>query len=250
MRAGRAGEPVVARAVRVLDAFGPEEPALRVSEIAERAGLHVATASRLVAQLTAEGLLARDRDRRVRIGVRFWELAMRASPTRSLREAALPSMEALHGIVRHHVQLGVLDGDDVLCLERLSAPDAVVSFSQVAGRLPTCASSCGIVLLAHAPRACQDRVLSGPLVPYTARTMTEPVAVRAALDRARRDGYAALVGHLHEASGGIAVPVRSPAGRVVAALGVIVPPDAEPQLVVPLLQLAARSIGAGLASAS
>lgn len=233
----------------MLDAFGPDAPVLRVSEIAERTGLPLATASRLVAQLATEGLLVRDPDRRVRVGVRLWELAMRASPTKSLREAALPSMEALHGIVGHHVQLGVLEGDEVLCLERLSAPEAVVSFTEVAGRLPLCASSLGIALLAHAPRERRERALSVPLAGFTPRTMTDPAAVRSALDRARRDGYAALVGHLHEGSGGIAVPVRSASGRVVAALGVVVPPETESRSVVPILQLAARSIRAGLATA-
>src|SRR4051794_2479613 len=69
------GESVLTRAVRILEVFTPEDPALPVSEIARRASLHVATASRLVAQLTAHGLLARQPDGRIRIGVRLWELA-------------------------------------------------------------------------------------------------------------------------------------------------------------------------------
>ncbi|HEX3649117.1 MAG TPA: helix-turn-helix domain-containing protein, partial [Pseudonocardiaceae bacterium] len=64
----------------IFDAFTPDEPVLQVSEIARRSGLHLATASRLVAELVAHGLLARDTDRRVRVGVRMWELALRASP--------------------------------------------------------------------------------------------------------------------------------------------------------------------------
>ncbi|MEV6181959.1 hypothetical protein ACIHAR_01565 [Streptomyces sp. NPDC052016] len=51
----------------------------------------------------------------------------RASPTLSLRDAAMPFMEGVHDVVGHHVQLGVLDGDDVLFLERLSTPDAVIN---------------------------------------------------------------------------------------------------------------------------
>jgi len=54
------------------------------------------------------GLLARDTDRRVRIGVRMWELALRASPTLSLREAAMPYLEDLHAVVGHHAQEHVI----------------------------------------------------------------------------------------------------------------------------------------------
>ncbi|MCZ9342622.1 helix-turn-helix domain-containing protein, partial [Streptomyces sp. TRM76130] len=89
--------------MRILEAFTPDEQALTVSEISRRAGLHVATASRLVAELVSLGCLARDADRRVRIGVRLWELGTRASPTLSLRDAAMPFMEGVHDVVGHHV---------------------------------------------------------------------------------------------------------------------------------------------------
>src|SRR5262245_11740161 len=126
----RNGESVLARVVRIFEAFTAEDSALTVSEIARRTGLHVATASRLVAELVSYGCLARDSDRRVRIGVRMWELATRASPTLSLRDAAMPFMEGVHDVVGHHVQLGVLDGDEVLFLERLSAPGAVINYTR------------------------------------------------------------------------------------------------------------------------
>ncbi|MER5221758.1 IclR family transcriptional regulator [Streptomyces flaveus] len=145
------GESVLARAVRIFEAFTPEESALTVSEISRRRGLHVATASRLVAELVSYGFLTRDADRRVRVGMRLWELATRASPSPSLRNAAMPFMEGVHDVVGHHVQLGVLDGDEVLFLERLTAPGAVVNYTRVAGRLPLHATSSGLVLLAHGP---------------------------------------------------------------------------------------------------
>ena len=37
------------------------------------------------------------------------------------RDAALPFMEDVNAVVGNHVQLGVLEGDDVLFVERLSA---------------------------------------------------------------------------------------------------------------------------------
>jgi DNA-binding IclR family transcriptional regulator len=93
------GESLLSRAVRIFEAFSPDETVLSVSEIARRSGLHLATASRLIAELTAHGLLARDEDRRVRIGVRMWELALRASPTRGLRDTAMPFMEDAHAVM-------------------------------------------------------------------------------------------------------------------------------------------------------
>ena len=237
------GESSLARAVRILEAFTPEEPELTVSELARRSGLHVATASRIVGQLAEHGLLSRAQDRRVRMGVRLWELGSRASPTRSLRDAAMPYLEDLHAVVGHHVQLAVLDGDEVLFLERLTARDAVVNFSRIAGRLPLPISSSGVVFLAYGPAELCDRVLGRPLERYTAATITTPERLRATLDQVRRQGFALLAGHVHEDATGIAVPVRDGLGEVVAALSVIVPNDARAPAAVPALLAAARGIG-------
>jgi hypothetical protein len=153
------GESVLSRAVRILEAFTPDEPALTVSEISRRTELHLATASRLVAELVSHGFLTRDADRQVRIGVRLWELGTRASPTQSLRDAAMPFMEGVHDVVGHHVQIGVLEGDEVLFLERLTAPGAIINYTRVAGRLPPHVSSSVLVLLAHGPVGLQEQPL-------------------------------------------------------------------------------------------
>src|ERR1700684_2689470 len=62
------GESVLIRAVRIFEAFTPDETVLSLTQIARRARLHPATASRLVAELESHGLLAREPDRRVRGG--------------------------------------------------------------------------------------------------------------------------------------------------------------------------------------
>src|SRR3984885_1096465 len=205
------GESVLTRAVRIFEAFTPDDTVLSVTQIARRARLHPATASRLVAELDAHGLLARDPDRRVRIGVRMWELALRASPALGLREAAMPLMEDAHAVLGQHIQLGVLDGDEVLFVERLSAPGAVINYTRIGGRLPLHASSSGLVLLAFGGRDLQERILAAPLRRYTASTITDDVALRAALAEARRQGYASLPGHVHEDALGVAVPIALPA---------------------------------------
>src|SRR3984957_661213 len=198
MARSASGESVLTRAVRILEAFTPDETVLSVTQIARRARLHLATASRLVAELEAHGLLTREPERRVRCGARLGELALRASPALGRREAAMPFMEDAHAVLGHHVQLGVLDGADVLFVERLSAPGAVINYTRIAGRLPLHASSSGLVLLAFGRPDQQERILAGPLPRYTAHTGTGPAALRAALAEVRRQEFAALPGHVHE----------------------------------------------------
>ena len=243
------GESVLARAARILRAFTPDEPELSVSEIGRRARLHVATASRLIAAMVRQGLLDRSAAGGVRIGVRLWELAQRASPTLGLREAAMPFLEDLHAVIGHHVQIGVLEGSEVLFVERLSARDAVINVTRVAGRLPLHASSAGLALLAFAPPELQETVLSGPLRAYTDATVTTADRLRGVLAGIRHQGYVICPGHIHPDATGVAVPIRSgsaPAGPVVAALSVIVPNDGRASGAVPALRATARGIARAL----
>jgi DNA-binding IclR family transcriptional regulator len=249
------GESVLSRAVRIFEAFTPDERVLSVSQIARRARLHLATASRLIAELESHGLLDRDPDRRVRVGVRMWELALRASPALGLREASMPFMADAHAVLGQHVQLGVLDGDEVLFVERLSARGAVINYTRIAGRLPLHASSSGLVLLAFGSRELQERILANRLRRYTAATITEATALRAALAEVRRQGYAYLPGHVHEDALGVAVPIQRDASSTdarptaVAALAAIVPVGTEARTVVGVLATAARGISRTLGDA-
>ncbi|WP_406432316.1 IclR family transcriptional regulator [Streptomyces sp. NBC_00631] len=240
------GESVLARIVRIFEAFTPEESALTVSAISRRTGLHVATASRLVAELVSCGFLTRDADRRVRIGMRMWELATRALPTLSLRNAAMPFMAGVHDVVGQHVQLGVLEGSEVLFLERLSVPGAVINYTSIAGRLPLHASSSGLVLLAHGPADLREQVLKGPLKRYTSHTPVTGAQLRAVLAEVRRQGYAYCSGFVHQDALGIAAPVRDARGDVVAALAVIVPNEPRAAAVVPVVRSAARGVSRAL----
>lgn len=246
MARSSSGESVIERVVRLFDAFDPETERLSVGDLARRADLPSSTASRLIDQLVGHGLLHRDSEGLVGMGVRMWELASRASPTRGLREAALPFLEDIHAVVGHHAQLGVREGTEVLFLERLSAPSAVVNMTFVAGRLPMHASSSGLVLLAHSPPEVQERILGRRLRRYTDATPVDPHELRRLLAEVRRSGHVHCPGFVHPDAAGLAVPVRNHRDVVVAAVSVVVPNDASAVQTLPALRTAARGIGRAL----
>lgn len=235
------GDSMTDRIVRVLETFTAERSMQSASEIGRHAGLPSSTAHRIVDELVAAGLLERDEDRRVHLGMRLWELALRGSTALRLRQAALPHMEAVQALVREHTQLAVLEQDEALFLERLSHPDAGANITRVAGRLPLHASSSGIVLLAHAPGELRDRVLAGPLRAVSPETVTDAARLRRILAQVRRTGVAVAPGWIEAVSTGVAVPIRD-AGEVVAALSVVLPREAPPEPAVASLRAAGRDI--------
>jgi DNA-binding IclR family transcriptional regulator len=216
------GDSMAERIVRVLSTFDSTRVAQTPAAIARRAGLPSSTAHRLVAELVVTGLLERDDEGAVRIGLRLWELTTRGSNALGLRQLAMPFMAEVQETVRQHTQLGVLEHDEVLFIERLSAVDAGANITKIAGRLPLHASSSGLVLLAFAPADYQERILTSPLAATSPETITDPKALRRKLSEVRRQGYAYAPGTIESVSTGIAVPVFD-ASAVVAALGVVMP---------------------------
>lgn len=236
------GDSAIDRLVRVLETFTPTRTVQTAAEIARRADLPSSSAHRIVADLVAAGLLQRDADRRISIGSRLWELATRSSRALVLRQAALPHMERVQARIREHTQLAILEQEEALFLERLSAEGSGANLARIAGRLPLHASSSGLVLLAFADRALQEHVLAGPLPATTPSTLTDAAAVRRRLAEIRTLGHCVAEGSIDEAATGVAVPVRDHRGRVIAALSVVLPRGAATEGAIrELLEAASRT---------
>lgn len=245
------GDSGLDRLVRVLETFDADRTLQTASEIGRRAGLPPSTAHRLVGDLVAAGLLERDEDHRVRLGMRLWELAERGSLALRLRQAALPFMERVQARVREHTQLAVLEQGEALFLERLSHPQAGANITRVAGRLPLHASSSGLVLLAFADHAVQELVLAGPLTALAPETVTDAAVLRRLLTRIRRERFVVAAGTVAAVSTGVAVPIREGrTGPVIAALSVVLPRDAPTAGALDELRFAAAGVEQALRSGS
>jgi DNA-binding IclR family transcriptional regulator len=222
------GETVLSRATRVLEVFGPESPSLTASDISRRTGIPMASTHRLVGEMVRLGLLEKGPDRLLRVGVRLWELGWRSTSALSLRDIAMPYLEDLQSVVRQHTQLALLEGTDVLYIERLSARgQTTVNITRVAGRLPAHTCSSGLVLLAFGPLELQEQVLGSTLRSFTSRTVVDPAELRRRLAETRRRDSATLTGSVHLEAAGVAAPIRNRDRTVVAALSVIVPNSPE-----------------------
>lgn len=241
------GESALSRAVKILEAFSYEAPALRLSAIAERSGIPLSSAQRIVGELVDHDMLERMPDRSYRVGTRIWEIGTRTPGALGLREMALPYLHAVQSRVRQHVQLVVRADLDALVIERVSARDAVVNASIVGGRIPLQHSSSGMVLLAACDQRVLERVVQRGLEPLTPSSLQNEAELRAAVESARREGYAVAEGRIFEGSRGIAVPVRGPHGECVAAIGIVEPNDGSSAMGhVNLLRQAAAGIAGAL----
>ena len=235
------GATVTSRALALLGAFDEQHRRLTLTELAQRAALPVPTTHRLVGELVAWQALARDGEGRYVVGRRLWEVGLLAPVNLGLREVALPHLQDVHATTRDTVHLAVREGTRALYVERLAGSTPVVS--QMGSRLPLHATGVGKVLLAWAPDDVRDLALSAP-EQVTAHTVVDPLRLRRELEEVRRRGCARTAQEMTLGTSSLAVPVRDPAGEVVAALGVVVPAQRRDLLrLLPVLQVAARAIG-------
>ncbi|TAM70620.1 MAG: IclR family transcriptional regulator [Microbacteriaceae bacterium] len=241
---------VAARLFAVIDAFSAPAPAaaLTLTAIAQRAGLPLSTAHRLVAEWVAWGGLARQEDGRYSLGMRLWEVGVQTPTARNLRTIALPYLEDLYEATHEHVQLAILDGHDALYVEKLSGHRAVHIISRVGGRLPLHATGVGMVLLAFAPPEVVQSYLDTPLQRFLPGTVATPDELRRRIAGVRTQGVAFMAEEMTAGSNSIAAPIRDRTGQVVAAVSIVthakpVPDAGHEQAVRSAAQGVSRALG-------
>lgn len=217
----------VASAVRVLKAFTATRPNWGVADLAEHLAMSRSTVHRILSTLTDEGLLEQDPDTaRYRLGLALFDLAAAVPSQRNLHEAVLLPMTDLRNATGETVQVGVLDGRQVVYVERLESPHTLRLFTELGRRNDAYCTASGKVLLAFAPDAALRKLLDGwVLESKTDHTITSRPALRAHLAEVRARGYAE---NRHEFEVGvvsIAAPIRNASGETVAALSVAGPAD-------------------------
>ncbi|RFA19498.1 IclR family transcriptional regulator [Subtercola boreus] len=243
------GRSVADKLFAIADAFArpPASSSLTLTAIAERTGLPLSTAHRLVGEWVAWGGLSRDDDGRYSLGLRLWELGTLAPPARNLRTIALPYLEDLFEATHEHVHLAILDGHDALYLEKLTGHDAVPIISRVGARLPLHSTGVGLVLLAFAPTALINEYLASPLAGFLPNTVTSPDRLRRRLADIRTTGIAQMSEEMTPGSSSTAAPLHDRTGAVVGAVSVVVrTTDASSRQTEAVVRLAARGIGRAL----
>ena len=175
--AGNSTRPQVSVTSRVLDmlaAFDDEHRSLTLTELARRAGLPLATAHRLVAELVRAGALVRQESGEYVVGRRMWDLGLLAPVETGLRHAASPFLHDLYGATLATVHLAVRDGTSALYVDRVSGH--VVGAGDQPGRVAAADArdrggqgAAGL----RARRRCGPAVL-GNLTRVTPYTVTQP----------------------------------------------------------------------------
>ncbi len=210
----------------ILACFTAERPVLGTTEIAEMLGMSVATASRFVLTLAEEGYLEREVSRKYRLTLRATELGMASINETGLCMHARPHLQELALRSGCTVALGVLDGPEVLLLDRVRATrrgrGPKEGRQPALSRLPLHCTAIGKALLAGLPADWRSRLVADiDLDERGPRTVSSREMLARQLARVPQDGFAVQDEELCAGACAIAAPVREESGDTIAAVGVV-----------------------------
>jgi DNA-binding IclR family transcriptional regulator len=242
------GIQVIARAASILRALEADSDGLTLAQLTERVALPRSTTHRILVALQKERFLSPIAPNgKYRLGPALSRLG--AAARGDLRHRARPHIEALSRRTQETVDLGVLDGDQVLFVDQVQMLHRLGAVSAVGGLLPAHCTASGKALLAAARQQGTLR-LPSKLERFTDTTITDRAELEAELDRITESSVAFDREEHTQGICGVGAVVRSLSGEF-AAVGTPVPVTrfygAEDRLAREVLTTA-RAIEADLAS--
>ncbi len=213
------------RAIALLETIAGADGPLGLVELMAATGLPKPTVYRIAVQLVEAGMLAREAEgKRYAPGPRLASLALAALSHATWRTPRHAILEALVAEIGETCNLTLLDGTEVVYLDRVEAAWPLRLHFQTGSRVPAHASASGKLLLALLPARERRRILDIlPFSYHTANTITKRRDLEEALKRIRRERLSTDNEEYLDGTVCVAVPVESDRRQVPAALAVHAP---------------------------
>ncbi|HXJ05359.1 MAG TPA: IclR family transcriptional regulator [Candidatus Acidoferrum sp.] len=212
---------VVGKVLRVLEALDSSPTGLQLREIAEQTGVNKSTAYRFLAHLESEGYLFRDDGGAYVVGPKLARLGAGVSYHATLRKISRPVLASLLKTTKETVNLGVMDGHDVLYLDVIESPHTFRMVSQPGLHRPLNSTALGKAILAFLPAEQREEILPTlTFVSFTPRTIPNLARLRRELLRTAQQGFAIDDQEADLGARCVAAPILDESGNVAGAISV------------------------------
>jgi IclR family transcriptional regulator, KDG regulon repressor len=209
------------RGLQLLEVIA-KHPNFSIRELADKVNLPRSIVHRLAATLESEKYIQKNSAQPgYRLGIKLWFLGCVAVQATEIKEVARAELEDLAHKTSELVVLAVIDGREVVYLDKIDCPRPVRAHLPIGGRAPAHCISTGKAILAYSS---DDEILSIiTSKKFNSQTPGGPEAFKSDLTQIRRRGYAINLGAWRGEVGGVASAIRDREGNAVAAIGVTVP---------------------------
>jgi DNA-binding IclR family transcriptional regulator len=210
----------IERAAAILRLLSGRSRRLGVGELAGELGLPKGTVHGILRTLQNVGFVEQDAESgKYQLGAALLHMGSSYLDGNELRTRALNWADSLAARSNESVRIGTLHDGRALVVHHVFRPDNSRQALDVGALLPGHASALGKVLLAHNPYATDELIALG-LESFTARTVTDPGALRSELAEVRGRGWASDLEELVEGEVSLAAPIQDRRGATVGAIGI------------------------------
>jgi IclR family acetate operon transcriptional repressor len=220
------GTQTLVRGLHVLEAVAGRGEPIGVGELSKLVGLPKSTVQRLLRTLEQEGWaeVSGEPVTRWQLSPRLLALGRRATPARSLHDAARPHIEALAARTGETIHLAVPDQDRrIVLIERIDSVHPVRTFVSIGASMHLHTSASGKALLSLLPNDHVERILARPLERVMPNTTVDPQNLMHQVLEAREHGYAVNISENRAHVCAIGAAVADSSGRPVATVAISMP---------------------------
>ena len=210
------------RTLDIIELLATAKEGLGVTEIGQKIGLHKSTVYRLLTALSNRGYIEKDsKNSTYKIGLKFIEISGLFLKKLELKTEALPFMRKLAEIIGQPVHLAILEGAEVVYIEKVELVNSIRMYSQIGRRVPAYCSAIGKILLTGLdPEALREILETIKFEKFTPNTIGSKKELQRELELVKERGWA-VDNEEHEPNiKCIAAPIIDYTGKIIAAVSV------------------------------
>ncbi|HPB79527.1 MAG TPA: IclR family transcriptional regulator [Sedimentibacter sp.] len=203
------------RAVAILDCFSEEKKELKLSEISERLGLNKSTVHGIISTLKYHGFISQDEEtQKYKLGIRFVQFGDLVINSMNIRNAAVPVIDAVCEKIEETVHVAMLDGLDVVWIEKRECTKSIKTSTKIGARLPAYTTADGKIIICYQNKDKIKNYLPKRISQYTNNTITNKGEFIKKLEEMKKNGYAIDNEEYVEGLKCVAAPIFDHDGKV------------------------------------
>ena len=210
------------RVLHIMELICTTSRGLRLSDISRELGIPKTTLLPILQTLCATHYLTQNAYGQYNAGTALFSMGASFSGCFPLLKYVREQLTALVGDLGETCYFGVLDGADVLYLDKVESPQPLRMLTSTGRKLPAYATSIGKALLLQKSYETLCQMYPSGLSPITSRTITELPVLYAQLQEGLASGYAWEVEESTEHIRCFAVPITKN-GVIIASISVAIP---------------------------
>jgi len=215
----------LAKGLNLLMCFTKDRPVWSLTEMARANGMNLPTARRYLHTFTKLGFMVKDDSAKTfQLTLKVMQLGGWVFGSMGIRDRLMPHMKSIRNEMDVTTHCAVLEGNQIIALERVLSSDVVNIDLSAGSRLPIHATSLGKAIVAFMDEREQKKIAALlEFKPLTPHTITGVSLFLEELKTTRSRGYAVADQELNIGLKTLAIPIFNTKGEVEASFGVSYP---------------------------